>query len=120
MEFIKIKMKKKAIIISIKGHQLTLKEKTLLSKENPWGLILFKRNIKSLNQVKKLIVNIKKLTRDKKFPVLIDEEGMSVTRLSSIINHNIDANYFGYLYEADCEVALKLYKNCGDKYSFNP
>ena len=58
-------MKKKAIIVSIKGHKLTLKEKMLLSKEYPWGLILFKRNIKTFNQIKKLIVNVKKLTRDK-------------------------------------------------------
>ena len=103
-------MKKKAIIVSIKGHKLTLKEKMLLSKEYPWGLILFKRNIKTFNQIKKLIVNVKKLTRDKKFPVLIDEEGLSVTRLSNIINHNINANYFGYLYKMDRKVALKLYK----------
>ena len=41
-------MKKKAIIISIKGLKLTNKEKLLLANENPWGLILFKRNIKSL------------------------------------------------------------------------
>ena len=40
-------MKKKAIIISIKGTKLSNKEKILLSKEKPWGLILFKRNIKS-------------------------------------------------------------------------
>ena len=39
-------MKKKAIIISIKGEKLSLKEKTLLSKGRPWGLILFKRNIR--------------------------------------------------------------------------
>ena len=45
-------MKKKAIIISIKGLKLTSKEKLLLSKEKPWGLILFKRNIKSLIQIK--------------------------------------------------------------------
>ena len=103
-------MKKKAIIISIKGTQLSLYEKKLLMNEKPWGLILFKRNIKTFNQIKKLIVNVKKLTRDKKFPVLIDEEGLSVTRLSNIINHNINANYFGYLYKMDRKVALKLYK----------
>ena len=40
-------MKKKAIIISIRGYQLSNKEKILLAKEKPWGLILFKRNIKS-------------------------------------------------------------------------
>ena len=47
-------MKKKAIIISIKGIKLSKKEKLLLSKEKPWGLILFKRNIKSFYQVKNL------------------------------------------------------------------
>ena len=46
-------MRKKAIIISLKGYKLSKKEKLLISKEKPWGLILFKRNIKSLDQVKK-------------------------------------------------------------------
>ena len=67
MEFIKIKMRKKAIIVSINGRKLTKREKLLLSKENPWGLILFKRNIKSFNQIKILIANIKKITKDKIF-----------------------------------------------------
>ena len=44
-------MKKKAIIISIKGSDLSTKEKKLIAKEKPWGLILFKRNIKSLSQI---------------------------------------------------------------------
>ena len=38
-------MKKKAIIISLKGLDLTSKEKTLIQNEKPWGLILFKRNL---------------------------------------------------------------------------
>jgi len=45
-------MKKKAIIISIKSHKLSFKEEQLLNNEKPWGLILFKRNIKSLKQIK--------------------------------------------------------------------
>ena len=60
MELIKIAMKKKAIIISIKSTKLSKKEKILLSKENPWGIILFKRNIYSLAQIKRLIKDIKK------------------------------------------------------------
>ena len=104
-------MRKKAIIVSIKGFELSKSEKKLLSKEKPWGLILFKRNIKSLNQIKKLIINIKKLTKDKKFPIMIDEEGLSVSRLSDIINHRIDANYFGCLYKIDRNIAINLYKN---------
>ena len=103
-------MKKKAIIISIGGSKLSDKEKLLLSREKPWGLILFKRNIISLDQVKRLINDIKTATNDNKFPILIDEEGSSVSRLSNIFNHNIDANYFGNLYNTDNNVALSLYE----------
>ncbi|MDC0937819.1 glycoside hydrolase family 3 N-terminal domain-containing protein [Pelagibacteraceae bacterium] len=103
-------MKKKAIIISIKGSKLTIKEELLLSHERPWGLILFKRNIKSLNQIKFLIQNIRKLTKDKYFPVLIDEEGSTVTRLKKIINHDITANYFGKFYSLNNKSSINIYK----------
>ena len=104
-------MIKKAIIISIKGFKLTNKEKLLLSKERPWGLILFKRNIETLNQVKKLIKSIRQTTRDNKFPILIDEEGFSVSRLKKIINHNFSANFFGNLYREDTKISIQIYKN---------
>ena len=104
-------MKKKAIIISIKGKTLTKKEKLLLSEEKPWGLILFKRNIKSILQIKNLVKDIKKFVKDKKFPILIDEEGSTVSRLNGIINHNFEANYFGKLYKLDKKIATALYKN---------
>jgi beta-N-acetylhexosaminidase len=103
-------MKKKAIIVSIKGHKLSNKEKLLFSKEKPWGLILFKRNIKSLGQIKLLIKKIKKLTKDKNFPILIDEEGSAVTRLKDIISHNFSANYFGNLYSLNNKTSIQLYK----------
>ena len=82
-------MKKKAVIISIKSYNLSNKEIRLFSAEKPWGLILFKRNIKSLKQVKKLTRKIKKITNDPKFPIMIDEEGKTVSRLREIINHNM-------------------------------
>ena len=91
-------MNKKAIIISIKGLKLSYSEKKLLSKENPWGLILFKRNIKSFKQITALVRQIRKLTKDPKFPVLIDEEGSSVSRLSDIINHTFSQKLLGDIY----------------------
>ena len=103
-------MKKKAIIISIKSFKLSKQEKTILSKEKPWGLILFKRNIRSFDQIKKLIKNIKKISKDKKFPILIDEEGGSVSRLSEIINNNISQNFFGSLYKYDKKISKGVYK----------
>ena len=103
-------MKIKALIVSIKGTKLSNKERELLSKEKPWGIILFKRNIKSLKQIKLLVSNIKKITKNKRFPILIDEEGKAVSRLTNIISHNVSANYFGSLYEKNKVFCLKIYK----------
>ena len=103
-------MKKKAIIISIKGLKLTKKERLLLLNENPWGLILFKRNINSLSQIKLLIRNIRNLTKDKNFPILIDEEGPTVSRLINLINHKFTSRYFGLLYLNNKKLCITLYK----------
>ena len=95
------KMKIKALIVSIKGTRLTKLEKILLAKEKPWGIILFKRNIKSLDQLKNLTNNIKLYAKNRKFPIIIDEEGKNVTRLNKIFKHNISANFFGKLYKSN-------------------
>ena len=58
-------MRCKAIVISLKGTKLTKREETLLAKEKPWGVILFKRNLKSFIQIKKLTSKIKRLTKNK-------------------------------------------------------
>jgi beta-N-acetylhexosaminidase len=104
-------MKKKAIIISIKSHKLSKNEINLLSREKPWGIILFKRNIKSLVQIKKLIIKIRKITKDSKFPIMIDEEGKTVTRLSNLISHNLTQKLFGEMYKSQSEISISLYKN---------
>ncbi len=107
-------MKCKALIVSIRGTTLSNKEKLLFQKEKPWGVILFKRNLKSINQIHNLTSKIKLLTRNNKFPILIDEEGENVSRLKDIINNKISANFFGELYDKDkvfCEKILKHYIN---------
>lgn len=102
-------MRRKALIISLKGTSLTRKEEILLSVEKPWGVILFKRNIKTFEQTKKLTYNIRSLTKDRNFPIIIDEEGENVSRLSNIINHHFSANYFGNLFKKDKKFCLKIY-----------
>ena len=104
-------MKRKAIIISIKGFKLTSKEELLLLNENPWGIILFKRNIKSLSQIQSLIKKIKELSKDNNFPILIDEEGSTVSRLKHLIYHSVSANYFGNLYKIKKSLGIILYKS---------
>ena len=102
-------MKKKAIIVSLKSFQLSRNERILLSKEKPWGIILFKRNFRNYTQAKKLTSEIRKLTKDKQFPIIVDEEGLSVSRLKNFFNHNINANFFGDLYKINDKIALNLY-----------
>jgi len=105
-------MNRKAIIISISGTVLSKNECKLIKKEKPWGIILFKRNISNVLQTKKLISNIKKLLNDKYYPILIDEEGGSVSRLSNILDNKIySQKYFGDLYKKDTKMALYLYSN---------
>ena len=103
-------MKKKAIIISIKSYKLSKNEIRLLSDEKPWGIILFKRNIKSLQLLKKLIIKIRKITKDPKFPIMIDEEGKTVSRLSKIINHDVTQKLFGDIYKSEPKISITLYK----------
>ena len=104
-------MKKKAIIISIKGFKLTKKEKKLISEEKPWGLILFKRNIKDLGQVKTLIKDVRKISKDKKFPIMIDEEGPDVSRLKKIISNKLSQSFFGINYTRNPDTTKIIYRN---------
>ncbi len=104
-------MKQKALIVSIKGKKLSKRERILLSKEKPWGIILFKRNLKSFIQIKNLTSQIKLITKNNHFPILIDEEGHTVSRLNKIINHNITASFIGALYNKDKLLCLKIYKH---------
>ncbi len=103
-------MKKKAVIISIKSHRLSKGEKNLLFHKKPWGLILFKRNIKSFNQLMSLTKTIRKLTKDSKFPILIDEEGKNVSRLVNIFHHNISQKFFGDTFNIYPSLGLIIYK----------
>jgi len=105
-------MIKKAIIISISGYKLTKSEINIFRNYLPWGVILFRRNVKNFNQLKKLISSIKKITKDKKYPIIIDEEGGEVSRLQDIINNKLfSQKYIGQIYEANSNFGIGIYKN---------
>ena len=104
-------MIRKAVIVSIAGPYLTKIEIDILKKEKPWGIILFRRNILSENQLTNLTKKIKRIMKDKKFPILIDEEGGRVSRLSNFIDNSIyDQKYFGDLYKTNNLLGIHLYK----------
>ena len=104
-------MKRKAIIVGIRGIKLSSEEVYLLKKEKPWGVILFSRNIKNLTQLKKLIIDIKNCIKDKNYPILIDQEGGRVSRLNKIIDLSIfSQGFFGNFYKNDRKTFYDYYK----------
>lgn len=71
----------KRAIVSVAGLTLTDQEKYLLSKHNPLGITLFARNIKTPDQLKNLIKEIKETIAREDVLICIDQEGGRVARL---------------------------------------
>ena len=92
--------RRRSFITGIKSTKLSQKEVVFLKKYKPWGVILFSRNIVSISQTQKLTSHIKKIFNDKNYPILIDEEGGRISRLSKFIDNSIfSAEFFSKLYK---------------------
>ena len=73
----------------------------------------------SIKQTKKLTDSIRKIFNDKNYPILIDQEGGRVNRLSTIISFdNLTSEYFGNLFEKDKMKLNIIYKLFIDKTSY--
>jgi beta-N-acetylhexosaminidase len=102
---------RRSFITGIKSTTLSVKEKKFLQQYKPWGVILFSRNIASLKQAKKLTDKIKKIFKDKNYPILIDQEGGRVNRLKKFFNADpLSSEFFGKLYLKDKKKFYNYYK----------
>ena len=102
---------RKAFIVGIKSVSLSKKEIIFLKKHKPWGVILFSRNVKGFEQIKKLIKDIRFIFKDKNYPILIDQEGGRVNRLNKLIETSIlTAELFGDLYKKNKKKFFNYYK----------
>ena len=111
--------KRRSFIIGVKSTKLSKKEKLFLRKYKPWGVILFTRNIKNIEQTLKLTSSIRKIFNDKKYPILIDQEGGRINRLKNIISFdNLTSEFFGKKYVKDIREFKSYYKLFIDKTSF--
>ena len=111
--------KRKSFIVGLKSTKLSKNEILFLKKYKPWGIILFTRNIKSFDQVKKLTSSIRKIFKDKKYPIMIDQEGGRVNRLRDLISFdNMTSEYFGDLFSKDKKKFEIVYKLFVDKTSY--
>ena len=110
---------RRSFIVGIKSIKLNNKEKIFLRKYKPWGVILFTRNIKNINQTFKLTSSIRKIFNDKNYPILIDQEGGRVNRLRNIISFdNLTSEFFGQLYVKNYKEFEIYYRLFIDKTSY--
>tara|TARA_B100000282_G_scaffold241628_1_gene184539 strand:- start:2131 stop:3078 length:948 start_codon:yes stop_codon:yes gene_type:complete len=110
---------RRSFIVGIKSTKLNNKEKIFLRKFKPWGVILFTRNIKNINQTFKLTSSIRKIFNDKNYPILIDQEGGRVNRLKNIISFdNLTSEFFGQLYVKNYKEFEIYYRLFIDKTSY--
>ena len=71
-----------AYIFGCSGLELSKEEKSFFSEAQPWGFILFSRNIKSRLQLRALTRQLRD-TLGRNIPILIDQEGGRVQRMRS-------------------------------------
>ena len=111
--------KRKSFICGIKGLKLSKIEYKFIRKHKPWGIILFSRNIKNIDQTFKLTQSIKKIFKDPKYPILIDEEGGRVSRLKNIVDNSIfTGKFFGDLYKKNTKKFYLYYSVYIDQISY--
>jgi beta-N-acetylhexosaminidase len=95
----------KAAIFGCAGKVLTAPERAFFAANNPFGFILFARNVETPDQVRALVKALRESVGRADAPVLIDQEGGRVARLkpphwraapaaakiAALADHDIDA-----------------------------
>lgn len=105
-----------AFISGCAGPVMSADERAFFAEFRPWGLILFKRNCETPDQLKTLTSAFREAVGRRNAPVLIDQEGGRVQRLgppSNAWRRYPPARRFGDLYEQDPVAALRSARNAG-------
>jgi beta-N-acetylhexosaminidase len=98
----------KAFICGVGGLTLTEQERDFLRAEQPWGFILFKRNVSDRAQVKALVSELRDCVSNADAPVLMDQEGGRVQRLQPPEWPTYPRGaVFSQLYDRSCDEGLR-------------
>ncbi len=96
-----------ALICGCAGTTLNDNERDFFKQANPWGLILFARNVESPAKLRALTDEFRSIVGRSQAPVLIDQEGGRVQRMGAPHWRKYPpASRFGELYAHDCLTAL--------------
>jgi beta-N-acetylhexosaminidase len=74
-------MTRSRAIYGCAGTSLSAEERAFFREAQPWGFILFARNVADSAQVRSLVSSLRETVGDEKAPMLIDQEGGRVARL---------------------------------------
>jgi beta-N-acetylhexosaminidase len=100
----------RAFITGVAGASLTAEERSFLKEAEPWGLIVFARNIGDGESLLRLVEEFR-ATLGRQAPVLIDQEGGRVQRLRPPLCPSYPPGAaYGEVYDRDQETALRAAK----------
>jgi beta-N-acetylhexosaminidase len=98
----------KAVILGCAGKSLSKHEIDFYRGEQPWGFILFARNIGEPAEIADLVAGLRDSVGRPHAPVFIDQEGGRVQRLRPPIAPNYPAgSALGALYRTDRDAGLR-------------
>ncbi len=104
----------RAIIFGCAGTRLSEEERRFFEDENPYGFILFRRNIDNPSQVRALVAELRDAVGRPDAPISIDQEGGRVARLGPPHWPKLPpARTIGILAETDLEAGLAAAKASG-------
>ncbi len=96
------------MILGCSGLALTVDEKSLYRDEQPWGFIVFARNLSEPAQICDLVAEMRETVGGRNAPVLIDQEGGRVQRIREPIAPRYpSAAVLGELYRRDKAIGLR-------------
>jgi beta-N-acetylhexosaminidase len=101
-----------ALIVDLKGNELTPEEKEILAHPLVGGVVLFTRNYESRRQLKQLTESIAS-TRETPLLMMVDQEGGRVQRFIPEFTRLPPMAYFGSLYDENPPLALKKLEETG-------
>ena len=100
------------VMLDLQGLELSQEETELLCHPQVGGVILFRRNYESPEQLQQLLARVHVL-RQPRLLVAVDQEGGRVQRFRDGFTRLPPAARFGPIYDEDRKRALRLAESCG-------
>ena len=107
-------------IFGLAGLEISAEERTFFSENEPFGYILFARNVGTAEQLSALTQSLKDLHDDPFLPIFIDQEGGRVQRLRAPLAPDYPpARVIGDLYQTEPEAAKRAAFLLGRLHAFD-